>query len=68
MKMKRNWIYWFMMNGFKMTVIINGTEDEMRAYLPEINPKQNGKYSGATDAEVEAAKKLGLPVYLAPTL
>ena len=25
-------------------------------------------YSGATDAEVEAAKKLGLPVYLAPTL
>lgn len=66
--MKRNWIYWFMMNGFKMTVIINGTEDEMRAYLSEINPKMDGRYSGATDEEVAAAKKLGLPVYLAPTL
>ena len=65
---KRNWIYWFMMNGFKMTVIINGTEDEMRAYLPEINPKLDGRYSGATDADVVAAKKIGLPVYLAPTL
>lgn len=66
--MKRNWIYWFMMNGFKMTVIINGTEDEMRDYLSEVNPNGNGKYSGATDSEVEAAKKLGLPIYLAPTL
>jgi hypothetical protein len=66
--MKRNWIYWFMLNGFKVTVIINGTEDEMRAYIPEINPKANGRYSGATDKEVEAAKALGLPVYLAPDL
>lgn len=66
--MKRNWIYWFSMNGFKMTAIINGTEDEMRAYLTEINPKGDGHYSGATDDEVSAAKKLGLPVYLAPTL
>ncbi len=66
--MRRNWIYWFIMNGFKMTVIINGTEDEMRAYLPEINSKGDGHYSGATEKEVEAARALGLPIYLAPTL
>lgn len=65
---KRNWIYKFSMNGFRMAVIIEGTEEEMRAYLPEINPKGDGKYSGATDEDVAAAKKLGLPVYLAPTL
>lgn len=66
--MKRDWIYWFMLHGFKMTVIINGTEEEMRAYIPEINPNGGGKYSGATEAEVTAAKKLGLPIYLAPDI
>ena len=66
--MKRDWIYKFMMNGFKMVIIIEGTEDEMRAYLPEINPKGNGFYSGATEAEVANYKALGMPIYLAPTL
>lgn len=65
---KRNWIYNFSIHGFKMAVIIEGTEDEMRAYLPEINPDGNGYYSGARDEDVAAAKQLGLPVYLAPTL
>ena len=66
--MKRNWIYKFSNNGFKMVVIINGTEDEMRAYLSEINPKGDGRYSGATNKEVECWKALGMPIYLAPTL
>ena len=66
--MKRNWIYKFYQRGFKMVIIIEGTEDEMRAYLPEINPKGNGMYSGATDKEVEHYKSLGMPIYLAPTI
>lgn len=66
--MKRNWIYKFSQRGFLMVVIIEGTEDEMRAYLSEINPNGNGYYSGATDTEVEHYKALGMHIYLAPTL
>lgn len=66
--MKRNWIYKFSQRGFKMVIIIEGTEDEMRAYIPEIDPDCNGKYSGATNKEVEHYKSLGMPIYLAPTL
>ena len=66
--MKRNWIYKFSRNGFQMVIIIEGTEDEMREYLPEINPNGHGWYSGATDDEVAHYKALGMPIYLAPSL
>lgn len=68
MQYKRVWIYKFMQRGFQMVVMIEGTEDEMRAYLEEVNPKGNGKYSGATEKEVAHFKALGMPIYLAPTL
>ena len=67
--MKRNWIYWFMVNGFKMEVMIEGTEEEFRAYIETEFPfAKGGRYSGATDADVAHHKALGMPIYLAPTL
>lgn len=66
---KRNWIYKFFVNGFKMEVMIEGTEDEFRAYIETEFPfAKNGRYSGATEKEVANHKALGLPIYLAPTL
>jgi len=67
--MKRIWIYWFTVNGFKMEVMIEGTEEEFRDYIETEFPfAQGGRYSGATEKEVEHHRALNLPIYLAPTL
>ena len=61
--MKRNWMVTCERHGFKYTVFINATEERLLKYVETELPEAKA-YTGATDAEVEAARILHLPIYL----
>lgn len=64
---KRYWVIRGTKNGFEMKLFLFGTEDELAPYLnTEVDGHvfDNYWYSGATDKEVEAAKALGLKIYM----
>lgn len=71
---KRYWLVAFWKNGFEGKMLVYGTEEEMWAYLnSEIGGGDerhtgNYSYSGATDAEVEAARLLKIKAYLCPEI
>jgi len=60
---KRNWIINCQRNGFKYVVFVNATEERLRKYMASELPEAVS-YSGARESEVEAARTLGLPIYL----
>lgn len=70
--MRRYWLVGFWKNGFEGKMLVYGTEHEMWEYLnSEIGGGDeshtgNYNYSGATDQEVEMARKLGMKAYLCP--
>lgn len=49
--------------GFTYKVFVNTTEERLRDYM-ETELPEAVKYTGATDAEVEAARLLKMPIYL----
>ena len=52
---------------FKQLILVRGTESEMREYMnSEIG--YVGRYSACTDRELDAAKLLRIPIYIAPKL
>ena len=53
--------------GFKQLILVRGTENEMRAYM-DSEMGYVGRYSACSDREIDAAKVLKLPVYIAPKL
>ena len=61
--MKRNWMVTCERYGFRYVVFVNCTEDRLRGYMETELPEAI-RYTGATDAEVEAARLLRLPIYL----
>lgn len=61
--MKRTWMVTCERNGFVYKVFVNATEDRLHKYMETELPDAT-KYTGATDAEVEAARLLKLPIYL----
>ena len=61
------WMVTYTENGFKKPLFIRGTEDEFRAYM-EYEFGYVGGYHGLTDEEVNAVKKLRLPIYIAPEI
>lgn len=69
---RRYWLVGFWKNGFEGKMLVFGTEEELWAYLNseigggDYRHTGNYHYSGATDAEVEMARKLGMKAYLAP--
>lgn len=70
--MRRYWLVGFWKNGFEGKMLVYGTEQELWTYLnSEIgggDERHTGDYhySGATDQEVEMARKLGMKAYLCP--
>lgn len=71
---KRNWLVGFYKNGFEGKMIVNGTEQELWAYLnSEIgggDERHTGdyRYSGASEKDMQAARQLRMKVYLAPEI
>lgn len=71
---KRYWLVSFWKNGFEGKMLVYGTEEEMWAYLnSEIGGGDdrhigNYSYTGATEAEVKAAKLLKIKAYLCPEI
>lgn len=60
---KRVWIVTTHVNGFTGKVLVEATETGLRSYLhTEVVGWTN--YSGASEAEVLAAKVLHLPIYI----
>ena len=72
--MRRYWLVGFWRNGFEGKMLVYGTEQEMWAYLnSEIGGGDDRHigdyhYSGATDSDVEMARKLGMKAYLCPEI
>ena len=60
---KRTWMITCERYGFRYKVFVNATEDRLQKYMASVLPEAV-KYTGATDAEIEAARLLQLPVYL----
>lgn len=60
---KRNWMIKCSRNGFSYVVIVNTSEERLQGYMATELPEAVS-YTGATDAEVEAARVLHLPIYL----
>lgn len=71
---ERYWLVAFWKNGFEGKMLVYGTEEELWDYLnSEIGGGDerhtgNYSYSGATDAEVEAARLLKIKAYIAPKI
>ena len=61
--MKCNWMITCQRFGFTYKIFVNATEERLRKYM-ETEIPEAVKYTGATDKEVDAARLLGLPVYL----
>ena len=61
--MNRNWMITCERNGFRYKVFVNTTEEALRDYMATELPEAVS-YTGATDAEIEAARMLNLPIYL----
>lgn len=61
--MKRNWMVTCERYGFTYKVFINATEERLHKYVETELPEAKS-YTGATDAEIEAARILHLPIYL----
>ena len=61
--MKRNWMIICERHGFKYTIFVNATEERLRKYMETELPEAT-HYVGARDTDIEAARFLGLPIYL----
>lgn len=61
--MKMNWMVTCERHGFRYVVFVNSTEERLRGYMKTELPEAIS-YTGATEAEVEAARLLRLPIYL----
>lgn len=60
---KRYWVCHYQRNGFDFVVFLYGTEQEIWEYMvSEFGYKLS--YSGATDEEVAAGKKLKMKFYM----
>lgn len=72
--MRRHWLVGFWKNGFEGKMLVYGTEEEMWDYLnSEIgggDERRTGDYFyvGASEAQVKAARILGIKTYLCPEL
>jgi hypothetical protein len=72
--MRRYWLVAFYKNGFEGKMLVYGTEQELWDYLnSEIGGGDerhtgNYRYSGASEADIKAAKQLGIKAYLAPEI
>ena len=60
------WKVYITINGFKTIIMVEGTEEELGAYID--SEIKHAGYVGATEKDVEAYKALKLPIYCAPTL
>ena len=63
---KRHWLVRVVYRGFESLMLVYGTEDEMREYMSWEFDHCVPAYSGASEEEVSALKKMGAKVYLAP--
>ena len=60
---ERYWLVKINNNGFESKFLVFGTEDGMREYLTSELGYMPG-YAGATEAEVAAAKLIGVKAYI----
>ena len=64
---RRIWLLKPTVNGFNTFMLVEGTEQEMWAYAQSelgVIPA----YTGASEDEVKALKKMGAKIYIAPKL
>lgn len=59
----RVWIITCENRGFTYKILLNTTEERLHDYMKTELPEAKS-YSGASDAEVEAARTLRMPIYL----
>ena len=60
--MKRTWMVTYKFNGFQSKLFIEATEENLWRYM-ESELGSMCAYTGASEAEVKAAKTIGLPIY-----
>lgn len=64
---KRNWYFTVNHKFFAVKIFVYGTEEEAQEYMRS----EFGyipAYTGATEKDVEAARLLHMPIYLAPEI
>ena len=63
--LERVWKVTYSTPGFKYCILVEGTEPEMQTYM---NSEMGfvGGYHALTDREIDCAKTLHIPIYLAP--
>lgn len=59
------WRVWYVINGFKVFILVKGTEPEMQDYLTS-EMGYVGRYSAITEQEESDAIQLGANIYLCP--
>lgn len=61
---RRVWHIKVFKDGFKFPLFLETTEDHIREYMESELPNCSYRYSGATDEEIDNAKKLRLAIYM----
>lgn len=61
--MKCNWMITCERHGFTYKIFVDSTEERLLSYIETELPEAKN-YTGATDAEIEAARTLHIPIYL----
>jgi hypothetical protein len=64
---RRIWLLKPTVNGFSTFMLVEGTEQEMWAYA-QSELGTIPAYTGASEDEVKALKKMGAKIYIAPKL
>lgn len=64
-QLERVWKVIYYNRRFEQVILVEGTEDEVHDYL-ESEFGFMGRYHALTDDEIQAAKKIGMKIYLAP--
>lgn len=60
---KRVWLVTVDHRGFTMKVLVDTTEEKLTEYLKTELPSYRN-YRGATEEDIESARKLGMSIYL----
>ena len=61
---KRVWHIKIFRDGFKFSFFLETSEEHIREYMESELPDFSYRYSGATEEEIDSAKKLRLAIYM----